>query len=202
MTIFSSVMRDRILVLLLFCTSCLPHAGRLDDLPRECPGPNNAWTRFAPTAWPTLAGSYRLVTVTTSFGGKPDVARGILRLAVADSATRYAPMFQGSRSPRSDRPLVGTYEADGRTAPRSVDSAEYQAGRLYIGCRHCLDGDPTVYEVGWSGTSGFGGMWRDYQIGIVRAVGPAGPAPDPAGHYCALRMTPDSDQRPGNLIRR
>lgn len=196
-------MRDRIFVLVLFCTSCLPRSGRLDDLPRECPGPNNAWTRFAATAWPTLAGSYRLVTVTTSFGGKPDVARGILRLAVADSATRFAPTSPGSpRSPRSDRALVGTYEPDRRNRSRMLDSAEYEGGRLYIGCRHCLDGDPTVYEVGWSGTSGFGGMWRDYQIGVVRAVGPAGPAPDPAGHYCAMRMTPSSDQRPGNLTRR
>jgi hypothetical protein len=175
------------LIPLLAGVACvLPHRAGV-NLPRECPGPDSTWHRFAATDSAGLAGTYRLITVTTSFG-RPDVEHGVLRLVVADSATRYGLIYPRlPRSPRNNRPLVDTYNHEAVSDPARTDSVEVQDGRLYIGCRHCLDADPSVYAIEWSGASGFGGTWRDYQTGIVRAYGPLGPTPDPAGHFCALR---------------
>lgn len=177
------------LVLALLSAGCVPHV-RTNSLPDECPGPNNQWTRFG-DQWRSLLGTYRLITVTTSLGGPPFIERGTLKLMLADSATRFyrrAPM--NPHSALGDRPVVGTFTPEPPLPGGKSDSAEYENGRLYIGCRRCLDGDPLVYDIGWSGATGFGGMWRDYQSGIVRAIDDRGrPTPDPAGHFCAVRSS-------------
>lgn len=167
----------------------------VSDLPPDCPGPPAMALDFEPDDWAALAGTFRLTTVLTSQGGTPQVWRETLTMQRTDSATRYARRSSiNPRSERGDRPLIGTSgtETPGdRPAP-----TEYEAGRIYIGCRlfQCTDASPLVYHLEWQTPDRFGGSWRDYQTGIGRVVGSHGqPLPDPAGHFCGARLPPRRD---------
>jgi hypothetical protein len=183
---------SRLAVLLPFMCACatIAHRRNASDLPGDCAGPPAASVPFEPSTWISLAGTFRLTTVQTSQGGSPFVWRESLILQPADSAIRFAPrMPMNPRSERGDRPLIGTARSDTPTDPPTP--AEYEAGRLYLGCRsfQCTDASPLAYHIEWWTSDRFGGTWRDYQTGIGRVFADHGQAlPDPAGHFCAARI--------------
>lgn len=182
-----------LLPLMCACATSAPHRNA-SDLPADCAGPLAASAPFEPDAWASLTGTYRLTTVQTSQGGSSLAWRESLSLQRTDSATRFARrMPMNPRSERGDRPLIGTAKSD---APNDRPTpAEYEAGRLYLGCREfqCTDASPLVYDIEWWTPDGFGGTWRDYQTGIGRVFGDRGQLlPDPAGHFCATRVPTQS----------
>jgi hypothetical protein len=84
-------------------------------------------------------------------------------------------------------------EFEGRAVSASTGQraqpAEIDSSVLYIGCRDCTDASPLVLRVRALSASGFWGSWRDYQTGIGYVVDGKGKrAPDPAGHFCAIRV--------------
>ena len=182
--------RFSVLFLPFMCAcAAIGHTHSSTALPGDCPGPATLSTQFESDRWSSLAGTFRLTTVQTSHGGSPLVWRELLTLQRTDSVTRYA--LRTPMSPllgKSDRPLIGTAHGD---APNDRPSpAEYEAGRLYVGCRwfQCTDASPLVYVIEWQTSDRFGGTWRDYQSGIVRVFDHGNPLPDPAGHFCAMRL--------------
>ena len=142
-----------------------------------------------------MVGSFELSLVVTSFspeeGGVDDdgvhVSRLDLRLpseAEVDAST-INEIGHGAR--RSLR-LVGSWDWSNGRFPS--ETAELDADTLYLGCRDCLDGSPLHLAIADVSTAGFRGSWRDYQTGIGHVVGAQSGEflPDPAGHYCAVRL--------------
>ena len=147
------------------------------------------------TAVAGLAGLFRLLTVNTAPGYDGYVGRGGLRLAPTDTLERYYVTDLLSGAPRrraaGERPLAGAYEAPDH-AYRDTAEVEWggEGGRLYVGCRRCLDGSPTGYRIDWVSPGGFGGRWENAQSGIGVAVDRRGRRlPNPSGHYCATRVS-------------
>jgi len=85
--------------------------------------------------------------------------------------------------------LVGEYHFSPEYRPMPVES-DRDSGILYVGCRACLDASPWHLYIAAVSDGGFWGLWRDYQTGIGRAFDEAGhPLPDPAGLFCAKRVS-------------
>ena len=152
------------------------------------PPPNT--TPFSDSLVSDLNGTFRLFVVTTSYPGSgPTIDSGwTLRIASVDSARRA----------EATQRRIGVFprkqlQMEGRALPNNAgwqpQPAEVDSGILYMGCRDCVDASPLVFRPQWRSERGFGGTWRDYQTGIGRVVDREGKwAPDPAGHFCAVRV--------------
>ena len=135
---------------------------------------------------PSLAGHFSLITVTTSWGeGRGRGYRTELELHRPDTAIVVAMSKRMLAKPKDLR-LIGS-ERWSKTYP--PEEAEWDAGTLYIGCRHCLDGSPQFYRITALSPRGFWGTWIDDQTGLVRNIDRDGkPLPHPSGYFCATRL--------------
>jgi hypothetical protein len=131
-----------------------------------------------------LLGTYELTTVYTSQGGEPFPVTGRLTLSPPEvrrgqERMRVAPW-----------PVAGFY--------LSADSGSSREGVVVKGDVMyrpdlCLDCSPVLYQLEWVTDSGFGGTWEDRQTGLYRVYDSTGrEPPNPAGHYCARRVSADS----------
>ena len=157
----------------------------------SCPAtPPPGATPFSDSLAGQLRGAFRLfVVTTTSPGSGPIVDSGwTLNLSAVDSARRAQSIQRRiGFLPRKHLLLEGHAETD--SSGRQRQPAEMDDGILYIGCRDCNDASPTVLRVLGISEAGFWGSWRDYQTGIGYVVDREGKrAPDPAGHFCAIRI--------------
>lgn len=137
-----------------------------------------------------LAGTFRVVLIRTVRYGPADTIRTFeqpVTLSVADSAQRATAQIRTiGHFRRVDLQLVGS----GQSAPGGTKPAEVDAGTLFLGCRDCTDGSPTIMGIRGVTPRGFFGTWHDFQTGIGRVIGPDGkPGADPEGYYCAMRVT-------------
>jgi hypothetical protein len=87
-------------------------------------------------------------------------------------------------SGKADLQLIGTMNWFGR---REVP-VQLDGGVIYVGCRACFDGTPTILSVANSSVAGFSGSWDNNLLAesIERRTGE--PAPDPLGTFCAMRL--------------
>jgi hypothetical protein len=141
---------------------------------------------------PLLAGSFRLVEVLTSFGTDSTelhASRLDLTLALADSVTvADSRMRRLGHRPRADLRLTGSVRWPSIERP---DTAEVDGLTLYLGCRDCLDASPDVLTITHVSPRGFWGRWENRQTGIGRAADARTGEwlPNPAGYFCAWRVT-------------
>lgn len=87
-------------------------------------------------------------------------------------------------SGKADLQLIGTMNWFGR---REVP-VQLDGGVIYVGCRGCFDGTPTILSVANSSVAGFSGSWDNNLLAesIERRTGE--PPPDPLGTFCAMRL--------------
>ena len=133
-----------------------------------------------------LAGDWQLTVVDTSGSSGTSWGTITVHLAVPDSATvaqRRRQVVGSFR--RSDLQLVGYIPAVG---DRMQEPAEVDNGFLYVGCRDCFDGSPTIYRLLEISRNRFRGSWRNNMTGIAVLVDDKGRRqPDPEGYFCAER---------------
>jgi hypothetical protein len=123
-----------------------------------------------------------LTQVTTSSVDLPRVTT-LLLTAPDSAALSNAARRSLGHSPRRDLRLVGTWRS---SDDRRADSAEWDAGTLYLGCRDCLDASPDQLRIEALSAGEFRGSWVNDQTGIGRRFDSTGKAlPDPAGYFCA-----------------
>jgi hypothetical protein len=128
-----------------------------------------------------LLGTYELTTVYTSQGGRPYLMTGTLTLSSPE------------HRPRQERPRVAAWPVAGRYMPSESGSSAQGVvveGEILYRCYICLDISPVLYRLTWVTDSAFGGTWEDRQTGISRVYDSTGrELPNPAGHYCARRVS-------------
>jgi hypothetical protein len=137
-----------------------------------------------------LAGSFEIFLVTTSWP-EPVIYSGTLSLRVASVEEIEQAQEEGiGRIPRQIT-HAGSHGRDGYSFP-----AEADGGMIYLGCVACVDASPEHLYVAAAAEGGLWGLWRDYQTGIGRVFDEdMNPLPDPAGYFCALRV---SESQSGN----
>ena len=145
---------------------------------------------------PSLAGRYRLVSVSTSIGGTARASHARLKLAATDSAFRPATPGNQARVLW----LAGSLTVvDSAGVPRTDeqgkvlrDTVQVELDQMFFGCRRCFDGAIQEYRIIARTEDGqLWGHWVDPQTGIGRLVDSAGNRlPNPAGHFCAWLLEP------------
>jgi hypothetical protein len=160
------------------------------DCPELAPAGARPYDYSDDTKAPELAGTYALTMVTTSAGGQPLFITRRLWLSPTDSAHQSVGLAY--------RPLAGVISWDDTTSRRPAlgstpslgDTVEVVSGRLYLGCRQCLDQGPTELRIIAVTSSEFWGIWEDpmYGSGTVLTDSINRVLPNPAGHYCARRL--------------
>ena len=165
-----------------------------------CPtAPPADWAVFAPDSAAAvaerLAGTYDLVSVTTTRGmeGGPRTVR--LRLAVTDSGERtgvrgFGP--DGRRLGFWDQPVTAYIGALGAGRPEPY-VYRLRAGAFVQDERHlCNDCSATVYRLEAVGPSGLWGRW-EHEFAGIRVKGRDGKwHARVAGRFCAYRAAADS----------
>lgn len=146
---------------------------------------------------PLLAGRFRLISVNTKRGSDFNRVHEMeLELRVADSAERAESKVRRiGHVTRRDLQLVGRASYLPDTLVERPQSAEVDAGVLYVGCRGCLDGTPWSLQIDAVSPAGFWGSW---QLGLggsiaLRVDKHGGKLPDPEGYFCAVREAPRSE---------
>jgi hypothetical protein len=132
-----------------------------------------------------MVGNFRLTLVRTS--SDPAVTRGEVHLLAVDSAMRArAQEKRIGHWPRRDFRLRGAaFWKGGKTG----ESAEWDNGTLFLGCRDCIDGSPDKLRIAAVTENGFWGSWVNDQSGFARLLDRNGGfASNPAGHFCARRI--------------
>ncbi len=166
--------------------------------PPECPTPPGEAPQTPSIIPATVAGSFRLVQVWTSYvtNGRPFVQHFRLDLRIPDSVSAQPTPASPFNRPRSNLQLIGDRSAVGDTVSHR-EPVEVDAGRLYMGCRDCADASPDVGRITLVGPSGFQGVWGNAQTGIGRAIDDRGrELPNPQGYFCAIRDS-SSNFQPG-----
>jgi hypothetical protein len=180
---------------LLCLAACASAQSALPPAPADCPpDPLADAARASAAHVPLLAGSFRVVEVLTSFGTDSTELHAWrlgLTLALADSATvADSRVRRFGHFPRAALQLTGSVRWPG--IERS-DTAEVDGLTLYLGCRDCLDASPDILTITHAGSQGFWGQWANRQSGVGRAADPRTGEwlPNPAGYFCAWRVTPE-----------
>lgn len=170
-------------ILAMLLTSCA--TARLGFGSEKCGEPPASAEAFSVDKLPWMVGRFRVTFVTTSF--ERSTSHNELELFAADSATRMqARERRIGHRPRRDLRLVGRDYWDPH---RPAESAEWDDGILYLGCRDCIDGSPDKLTISAISENGFWGRWRNDQSGFAHVLDSHGQlAPDPAGHFCARRI--------------
>jgi hypothetical protein len=139
-----------------------------------------------------LFGTYELNTVHTSQGGASYTIAGRLVLMPPDTLRRYYRPRLQSWVRTGDRPVAGVYIPADSGYPDDIVEVEGEV--LYVGCRMCMDASPNHYQITWVLDSAFGGTWENFQTGIWRVYDSASgrELPNPAGYFCARRLSSDS----------
>ena len=146
-----------------------------------------------------LAGSYELLIVGANETARASRDSGRLTLWVQDSVRRTRSGF-GQFPPGWGRPLAAAYESEPRDtssiwwrrrASRDLDrpGGILQRATLRIGDVDVLDGTGNNLVILNADSSGFRGRWRA-DLGIAVVIDRDGrELPDPAGYFCARRVT-------------
>lgn len=152
----------------------------------ECSaGPPREAVAYSSDVSEALVGRFHLISVRTSFETGPGYPLELeLRAATAEEKA------EAKREGISYRPRGLTHVGQSASADyHKPFIAEADGAIIYLGCRLCIDGSPTVLYVAGVTDYGFWGLYRNYQTGIGRVVDSEGNwAPDPAGYFCAERI--------------
>src|SRR5687768_2964384 len=165
--------RTRHASLLLALMACAPARALDARSPDECPRPvEGSAARLDRADLSALAGSFRLVMVTTSYSTdsrKWWVTRTGLALELADSTRKAESKARRiGYMRRADLQMVGHWDWANGKHPREV--AELDGRILFLGCRDCNDASPDILIITSVSRRGFSGFWRNYQTGIGVAV--------------------------------
>ena len=180
--------RSFVLGIVLCATACARH-GKMSALVAGCPTSTSAKVAtITPADFARLTGEFRLVQVVTSDTlGRPYAYETLLTLMLADSGQRERARERRLGNLPRDFQIVGSR---GWPSQNMREPAELDGIGLRLGCVECFDASPDYLRVEQISTDGFTGSWSNSQSGIGRIVRKNGTfAPDPAGHFCAHRIT-------------
>ena len=140
-------------------------------VPPPCPA--SATAVAASTLAPTIlerSDRFVLTMVDTTDPSGYSVSTRRRLLIRPNSATRARARARGlGHYPRLDLQQVGTVTIPACARP---DTAEIDAGVVYLGCRDCTDASPDMLRIAQMTAAGFRGSWRHDETGIAVVVEP------------------------------